>query len=65
MKAREEEDDQLYQWFKPIFLDVEKGNLNPKITKETRSIGIDFDRIMAEELQSDDNTKEDSFEVLM
>lgn len=65
MKAREEEDDQLYQWLKSIFLDAEKGNLNPKITKEARSIGIDFDRVMAEELQSDDNTKEDSFEVLM
>lgn len=65
MKAIEEENDRLYQWKKPSSLDDDEGNPNPNIIEEARKFSIDVDRVMIEEVRSDDITREDSFEILM
>ncbi|KAL6350595.1 hypothetical protein AAG906_022305 [Vitis piasezkii] len=40
----EEEDNQLFQWVRPLHLDDEDGNPNPRIAAHVREAGVDVDR---------------------
>ena len=39
----EEEDNQLFQWVRPLHLDDEDGNLDPRIAAHVREAGVDVD----------------------
>ena len=63
----EEEDNQLFQWVRPIHLDDEIRNLDPRIASYAREFGFDVDRMLSEEVLSKSFSKdsEDSFEEAM
>ena len=46
-KFDEEEDNQLFQWVRPLHLDGEDGNLDPRITTHVREAGVDVDRVLS------------------
>nr|CAN75768.1 hypothetical protein VITISV_032563 [Vitis vinifera] len=48
----EEEDNQLFQWVRPLHLDDEIRNPNPRIVAHAREFGVDVDRVMFEEVHS-------------
>ncbi|RVW52185.1 hypothetical protein CK203_077864 [Vitis vinifera] len=41
----EEEDNQLFQWVRPLHLDDEDGNPDPRIAAHVREAGVDVDRV--------------------
>ncbi|RVW73283.1 hypothetical protein CK203_050367 [Vitis vinifera] len=43
----EEEDNQLFQWVRPLHLDDEDGNPDPRIAAHVREAGVDVDRVRA------------------
>ena len=49
----EEEDNQLFQWVRPLHLDDEDGNPNPRIAAHVREAGVDVDRVLSEEVNSE------------
>ncbi|RVX18949.1 hypothetical protein CK203_006858 [Vitis vinifera] len=49
----EEEDNQLFQWVRPLHLDDEDGNPDPRITAHVREAGVDVDRVLSEEVHTD------------
>ena len=60
----EEEDNQLFQWVRPLHLDDEDGNPDPRITAHVREAGVHVDRVLSEEVHSEgfsQNTR-DSFQ---
>ncbi|KAL6326563.1 hypothetical protein AAG906_008425 [Vitis piasezkii] len=63
----EEEDNQLFQWVKPIRLDDEVGNPDPRITAHVREFGINVERVLFEEVYSKSFSKDtdDSFQVAL
>ena len=63
-KVGEEEDNQLFQWVRPIYLDDEVGNPNPWIVTHAREFGVDVERVLSEEVHNESFTKdtEDSFQ---
>ena len=49
----EEEDNQLFQWVRPLHLDDEDGNPDPRIAAHVREAGVDVDRVLSEEVHTD------------
>ena len=60
----EKEDNQLFQWVRPLHLDDENGNLDPRIAAHVREAGVDVDRVLSEEVHSESFSQEtrDSFQ---
>ena len=60
----EEEENQLFQWVKPIHLDDEVGNPDPRIATHAREFGVDVERVLSEKVHSESFSKdtEDSFQ---
>ena len=54
----EKEDNQLFQWFRPLHLDDENGNPNPRIAVHVREAGVDVDRVLSEEVHSESFNQE-------
>ena len=63
----EEEDNQLFQWVKPIHLDDEVGNPDPRITAHVREFGVNVERVLFEEVYSKSFSKDtdDSFQAAL
>ena len=63
VEVGEEEENQLFQWVKPIHLDDEVGNPDPRIAAHAREFGVDVERVLSEEVQSESFSKDtkDSF----
>ena len=40
-----EEDNQLFQWVRPLHLDDENGNPDPRIVAHVREVGVDVERV--------------------
>ncbi|KAL6341115.1 hypothetical protein AAG906_032230 [Vitis piasezkii] len=57
----EEEDDQLFQWVKSLYLVDEDGNTYPRIAAHVREIGVDVERVLSEEVHTDINSLPLSF----
>ena len=59
----EEEDNQLFQWIRPLHLDDENGNLDPRIAAHVREAGVDVERVLFEEVHSESFSQDtrDSF----
>ncbi|RVW97523.1 hypothetical protein CK203_058479 [Vitis vinifera] len=69
IEVGEEEDNQLFQWVRPLHLDDEDGNLvittqkklqplqashlDPRIAAHVREAGVDVDRVLSEEVHTD------------
>ena len=47
----EEDDNQLFQWVRPLHLDDENGNHDPQIATHVREAGVDVGRFLSEEVQ--------------
>ena len=60
----EEEDNQLFQWVRPLHLDDEYGNPDPRIVAYVREADVDVDRVLSEEVHSETFSQEtrDSFQ---
>ena len=43
----EEEDNQLFQWVRPLHLDDEDGNPDPRIVAHVREAGVNVDRVLS------------------
>ena len=48
----EEEDNQLFQWIRPLHLDDENGNPNPQIAAHIREAGVDVERVLSKEVHN-------------
>ncbi|RVW83982.1 Retrovirus-related Pol polyprotein from transposon TNT 1-94 [Vitis vinifera] len=53
----EEEDNQLFQWVRPIHLDDEVGNPDPRIAAHAREFGVNVERVLSEEVHSESFSK--------
>ena len=64
VKVGEKEENRLFQWVKPIHLDDEVGNPDPRIAAHAREFGVDVERVLSEEVHSESFSKdtEDSFQ---
>ena len=49
----EDEDNQLFQWVRPVHLDDKNGNLDPQIVAHVREAGVDVERVLSEEVHSE------------
>ena len=49
----EEEDNQLFQWVRPLHLDDENENFDPRITAHVREAGVDIERVLSKEVHSE------------
>ena len=60
----EEEENQLFQWVKPLHLNDEDGNPDPRIAALVREAGVDVDRVLSEEVHSESFSQDtrDSFQ---
>ena len=58
------EDNHLFQWVRPIHLDDEVGNLDPRIAAHAQEFGVDIERVLSKEVHSESFSKdtEDSFQ---
>ncbi|RVW78683.1 hypothetical protein CK203_048418 [Vitis vinifera] len=54
----EEEDNQLFQWVRPIHLDDEVGNPDPRIAAHAREFGVNVERVLSEEVHSKSFSKD-------
>ena len=63
----EEEDNQLFQWVRPLHLDDENGNHDPQIVAHVREPGVDVERVLSEEVHSESFNQEtrDSFQPVV
>ena len=63
----EEEDNQLFQWVRPLHLDDEDENLDPRIDAHVREAGVDVDRVLSEEVHSESFSEDtrDSFQPVV
>ena len=59
----EEEENQLFQSVRPLHLDDEDGNPDPRIAAHVREAGVDVDRVLSEEVHSESFSQDtkDSF----
>ena len=51
-KMGEEEDNQLFQWVRPIHLDDEVGNLDPQIAAHGQEFGVNVERVLSDQVYS-------------
>ena len=49
----EEEDNQLFQWVRPLYLDDENGNPDPRIAAHVQEVGVDVERVLSKEVHSE------------
>ena len=49
----EEEENQLFQWVRPLQLDYEDGNPDPRIAAHVRETSVNFERVLSEEVHSE------------
>ena len=49
----EEEENQLFQWVRPLHLDDEDGNHDPKIVTHVQEAGVNVDQVLSEEVHSE------------
>ncbi|RVW88488.1 hypothetical protein CK203_043879 [Vitis vinifera] len=54
----EEEDNQLFQWVRPIHLDDKVGNPDPRIAAHAREFGVNVERVLSEEVHSESFSKD-------
>ena len=54
----EEEDNKLFQWVRPLHLDDENGNPDPRIVAHVREAGVDVDRVLSKEVHSESFSQE-------
>ena len=47
VKFGEEEENQLFQWVRPLHLDNEDGNPDPRIAGHVREASVDVDRVLS------------------
>ena len=66
-KFCEEEDNQLFQWVRPLHLDDENGNPDPRIAAHVREAGVDVERVLSKEVHSQSFSQEtrDSFRPIV
>ncbi|KAL6350543.1 hypothetical protein AAG906_019190 [Vitis piasezkii] len=57
-RVGEEEDNQLFQWVRPIHLDDEVGNPDPRIAAHAREFGVNVERVLSEEVHSESFSKD-------
>ncbi|RVW90766.1 hypothetical protein CK203_046415 [Vitis vinifera] len=64
VKVGEKEENRLFQWVKPIHLDDEVGNPDPRIAAHAQEFEVDVERVLSEEVHSESFSKdtEDSFQ---
>ena len=60
----EEEENQLFQWVRPLHLVDEDGNPDPRIAAHVREAGVNVERVLFEEVHSESfsQDKRDSFQ---
>ena len=60
----EEEDNQLFQWVRPLHLDDKDGNPDPRIATHVREAGVNVERVLSEEVHSESFSQDtrDSFQ---
>ena len=51
--GEEEEDNQLFQWVRPFYLDDEDGNPDPRIATHVWEAGVDVDQVLYEKVHID------------
>ena len=63
----EEEDNQLFQWVRPIHLDDKVGNPDPRIAAHAQEFGVNVERVLSEEVHFESFSKatEDSFQATL
>ena len=63
----EEEDNQLFQWVRPLHLDDEDGNPDPRIVAHVQEVSVDVDRVLSEEVHSESFSQDtgDSFQPVV
>ena len=63
----EEEDNQLFQWVRPLHLDDEDENPDPRIATHVREDGVDVDRVLSKEvhIESFSQDTRDSFQPVV
>ena len=63
----EEEDNQLFRWVRPLHLDDEIENPDPRITAHAQEFGVDADQVLSEEVHSESFSKDtdDSFRAAL
>ena len=49
----EEEDNQLFQWVRPLHLDDEDENPDPRIAAHVREAGVNVEQVLYEEVHSE------------
>ena len=49
----EEENNQLFQWVRPLHLDDKNGNLDPRIAAHVQEAGVDVERVLSEDVHSE------------
>ena len=54
----EEEENQLFQWVRPLHLDDENGNPDPRIVAHVREAGVDVEQVLSEEVHSESFNQE-------
>ena len=61
--GEEEEDNQLFQWARPIHLGDEVGNPDPRIAAYAREFGVNVECVLSKEVHSESFSKDanDSF----
>ena len=52
-KFGEEYENQLFQWVKPLHLDDEDGNPDPRIAAHVREAGVNIERVLSKEVHSE------------
>ena len=59
----EEEDNQLFQWVRPIHLDDEVGNPDPRIAAHAWEFGVNIERVLSDQVHFKSFSKDtdDSF----
>ena len=63
----EEEDNQLFQWVRPIHLDDKVGNPDPRISAHAQEFGVNVERVSFEEVHFESFSKDikDSFQMTL
>ena len=63
----EEEDNKLFQWVRPLHLDDEDENLDPRIAAHVRKVGVDVDHVLSEEVHNESFSQDtrDSFKPVV
>ena len=53
---RKEEENQLFQWVRSLYLDDEDGNPDPRIAAHVREATVNVERVLFEEVHSESVT---------